>query len=703
MQMMLETALIMCRMARRYLHTFVALLIIILGYLGLPVTAQANSVAGQWVGDQTVARARLVSAVKATGTLSTLPLGLEFQMAPGWKIYWRTPGEAGLPPSIKLALADGTALRSDISWPVPKRFDAFGFDNYGYADKVILPLRLAGHLPGTALQIRGHVDALVCADICVPLSDSIGLDIADGVAAPSQHAQDIAQFAAKVPRVGGVSSIPAPELVQGENQLLAYFPPESPVIDEIFVEGAEGVAFKKPRYADGVATIDMVDAPPTLVGTKLTLTLVAGDDFRSVTVTVLGREQLTIDRANADDPLWVFLGLAFLGGLILNLMPCVLPVLAIKLASIIEASGLAARHVRLRFVAGAAGILSSFMLLGGGVALARLAGGQIGWGIQFQSPVFLALMILVVGLFMLMMLDRLILPVPAFLQRRAPQGDVPATLSGDFIAGMLATLLATPCSAPFVGSAVTAALTGDMVLHFSIFLTMGVGLATPWILVAMFPGLVAHLPKPGNWMVWLKRGLAALLLATILWIAVLLFTIQGLTAGLITVSLLALMIFGVAGRRYILGGVAGVTLGGVLLLMPLKQPIQEEIIADSSLWKPWSESAVKTALLQNKLVFVDVTADWCITCKANKALVLDRDPVATVLRELLDGNKLTLLRADWTRPDDHIAAFLADHNRFGIPFNIIYGTQAQEGIVLGELLSADMVLDGLHRAGMTKQ
>jgi len=176
-----------------------------------------------------------------------------------------------------------------------------------------------------------------------------------------------------------------------------------------------------------------------------------------------------------------------------------------------------------------------------------------------------------------------------------------------------------------------------------------------------------------------------------------------LTAGLITVSLLALVMFGVAGRRHILGAVAGVALGGVLLLMPLKQPIQEEIIADSSLWKPWSESAVKTALLQNKLVFVDVTADWCITCKANKALVLDRDPVATVLRELLDGNKLTLLRADWTRPDDHIAAFLADHNRFGIPFNIIYGTQAQEGIVLGELLSADMVLDGLHRAGMTKQ
>ena len=207
-------------------------------------------------------------------------------------------------------------------------------------------------------------------------------------------------------------------------------------------------------------------------------------------------------------------------------------------------SGATRATVRWRFLSGAAGIVVSFLLLAAGLAVVQLAGGTVGWGIQFQSPLFLAGMMLVVGLFMLILLDRLILPVPALFQRLSGGSatSIKRPIGDDFMAGMLATLLATPCSAPFVGSAVSVALTGSITGLFVIFLAMGLGLAAPWVLVAILPGLVARLPRPGPWMVWLKRFLAALLMATILWLGFLLHAAIGGDAGLIPVGIIGLML-----------------------------------------------------------------------------------------------------------------------------------------------------------------
>ena len=700
-----------------------ALLLVMLGSAApLHAASQSNMSTGAWVGDPAYGEVRLVSAVSAMGNLQELPLGLEFRLAPGWKIYWRTPGEAGLPPTLDLQMANGAPLQSQIEWPVPKRFNAFGFDNFGYADAVILPVAVRGYDRGAALQIRGQIEALVCSDICVPLAGALRLDLADGPAEPSSMAMVIAQFAAKVPRIDALSPIKIATAWQSGSQLKIGFAATSQPVTEIFVEGPAGIAFKQPVFANNIAVIDVEgDLKTPLAGQTIDLTVIAGDDFTTQSIIVAkdaplagsfaaGKPMPT--DAGAMAQFWTVIGFAFLGGLILNLMPCVLPVLAIKLAAIIEASGQSRGFVRLRFGAGAMGILSSFAILAAGLAALRLAGGQIGWGIQFQSPVFLAIMLLVLGLFTLNMLDRFFLPIPAFLQasfrgdgqntngQNTNQQARPAILFGDFMAGMLATLLATPCSAPFVGSAVTVALTGDMAQLFAVFMAMGAGLAAPWGLVVLFPALVGFLPRPGHWMVWLKRGLAGLLIATMIWLGWLLQTIQGGPAALLLLGLIGFVLLAILCRQKIGILLAGAGLFAGLAFLPAPAIVAPQ--ANGLVWQVWSNDASAAARAEGKLVFVDVTADWCITCKANKALVLETAPIAPMLAALVDDGKLVMLKADWTRPDPRIAAFLASHDRFGIPFNIIYGPKAPEGILLGELLRADMVENALIKAGMTR-
>ncbi len=700
-----------------------ALLLVMLGSAApLHAASQSNMATGAWVGDPAYGEVRLVSAVSAMGNLQELPLGLEFRLAPGWKIYWRTPGEAGLPPTLDLQMANGAPLQSQIEWPVPKRFNAFGFDNFGYADAVILPVAVRGYDRGAALQIRGQIEALVCSDICVPLAGALRLDLADGPAEPSSMAMVIAQFAAKVPRINALSPIKIATAWQSGSQLKIGFAATSQPVTEVFVEGPAGIAFKQPVFANNIAVIDVEgDLKTPLAGQTVDLTVIAGDDFTTQSIIVAkdaplagsfaaGKPMPT--DAGAMAQFWTVIGFAFLGGLILNLMPCVLPVLAIKLAAIIEASGQSRGFVRLRFGAGAMGILSSFAILAAGLAALRLAGGQIGWGIQFQSPVFLAIMLLVLGLFTLNMLDRFFLPIPAFLQasfrgdgqntngQNTNQQARPAILFGDFMAGMLATLLATPCSAPFVGSAVTVALTGDMAQLFAVFMAMGAGLAAPWGLVVLFPALVGFLPRPGHWMVWLKRGLAGLLIATMIWLGWLLQTIQGGPAALLLLGLIGFVLLAILCRQKIGILLAGAGLFAGLAFLPAPAIVAPQ--ANGLVWQVWSNDASAAARAEGKLVFVDVTADWCITCKANKALVLETAPIAPMLAALVDDGKLVMLKADWTRPDPRIAAFLASHDRFGIPFNIIYGPKAPEGVLLGELLRADMVENALIKAGMTR-
>ena len=304
---------------------FFVLAFFTLAFAQMPVRADLamRDVTGPWVGDSAIGEVRLVSAVTGTADLQELPLGLEFRLAPGWKIYWRTPGEAGLPPKLELQLASGHAVTNDIHWPVPKRFDAFGFDNFGYDNKVILPITLRGHPKGAAVQIIGQMEALACADICVPLTGKIGLTIADGPATASRHAIEIARYKARIPRSGVASPIQVETIWQDGNNLHVQFAANGPVVDDIFVEGAPGIAFKKPVYASGVANIAFegkLDGP--LTGQMLDLTIVAGQMFVTSRHIVTKEGSVSGSLFDAvtgltfgNGGLWAIAAFAFLGGL----------------------------------------------------------------------------------------------------------------------------------------------------------------------------------------------------------------------------------------------------------------------------------------------------------------------------------------------------------------------------------------------------
>ena len=619
----------------------------------------------QWVGEPDTGQARLVSAVNAVGDLGVIPLGLEFRLAPGWKIYWRTPGEAGLAPEIDLSDSRDDGVEGAFRWPLPERFDAFGFDNFGYGETVILPFDVRGHTVGAPLALDARMEALVCKDVCIPFSGEMELELPAGLADPSSHARAVARFAAMVPRAaaldGTSASAPAVSVARavahGEG-LYVELAPGAPPIDDIFVEGVDGAAFKSPVAMGGGYLIPIV--PPDkhdLVGRGLTLTVSAPPQAGQFDVRV-GSAGGGLLPPGLSLSFYVIL-IAFVGGLILNLMPCVLPVLALKLSHVLDAAGASQRETRLRFLFGAAGIISSFMLMAGGLAIVKLTGGVVGWGIQFQSPLFLAVMMVMLSVFALSLLDMVTLPVPAFAQRLAfaTRGGARPGYASDFMAGMLATVLATPCTAPFVGPAVAVALAGGFGELFGIFLALGAGLAAPWVLVAARPSLVAFLPAPGVWMIWMKRVLSLFLAGTVIWL--------------------------------------GTVFATVVNVGPERQ------VADGGgLWQPWSRAEAERLQRSGVGVFIDVTADWCVTCKANKAFVLDRDPVASALRAARDDGQLVLLRADWTRPDPEIAAFLAEHARYGIPFNIVISPQRPGGIVLPELLGSEVVLDALSRAGV---
>ena len=591
-----------------------------------------------------------------------LPLGVEFTLASGWKIYWRTPGEAGLAPVLDLSTSSTPDLVGTIKWPLPKRFDAFGFDNFGYENAVILPFDVTGHEIGAPVMIVAELEALACADICVPLAGRLEMTLADGDPVATPHAQPLAQFAAMVPRraeEGGISaSGPSlrPERVETrDNGLFVVFGQDAPPIAEIFVEGQETVAFKAPEPVDGgflmqAVPADQLDfsAAPTV------LTISAPPQMAEIPVAVSPPGAVTRIQGLS----LRILALALLGGLILNLMPCVLPVLALKLSAVIDAVGASRRELRFRFLAGAAGIVTGFLILAAGLAILRLAGGTVGWGIQFQNPAFLIVMMVMLGVFAMSLLDLVVIPVPRFAQGLArASGGVSARpgYSGDFLAGMLATILATPCSAPFVGTAVAVALSGGLADLFGIFIALGIGLAAPWLLVAARPSLVGFLPRPGPWMPWLKRGLAMLLAGTMLW------------------------------------------LGTVLASVMATGKADD---ADTQ-WAVWSPAVLESTLEEGRPVLVDVTADWCVTCKANKALVLDRAPVAPALAAAVGTGRLTLLRADWTRPDSDIAAFLSAHGRYGIPFNILFQPAGRPPVILPELLTGSAVMAALEKAGVT--
>ena len=613
---------------------------------------------------------------------------LDIRLEKGWKTYWRSPGEGGVAPEIRWQTPD---VNATWYWPAPARFDVSGLTTQGYKGDITLPIALAKvsdkHLAGT-------LTLSTCSDVCILTDFPFTLDL-DQQADPD-FARDYAQAMGQIPAESGLTDQLDVSNVNGELQIRAqrqggWTKPE------LFFDYPQGSMLAAPQItvkgdtlsARVAVTDEWGEAAPDLRGKTLSLVVVDAGIAQQSSV-VIGAQPLVT--GGSPQNLWSVMLLALLGGLILNLMPCVLPVLAIKLSGLVQQQGQSRRQTRQQFLASSAGILFSFLLLAALMTGLRLSGQALGWGIQFQSSGFLLLMVLVMFLFTASLFDLLHFRLPSSLNTKlATQGG--NGLLGHFGQGAFATLLATPCSAPFLGTAVAYALTAPLPQLWLLFAALGIGMSLPWLLVAALPGLARCLPRPGRWMIHLRTLLGLFMLLATFWLVTLLIPHWGNTVAMVLGGVLLLVLCGWLIQRRALqqAGVVFITLTLVaaVFLMTRIQPEEETLY-----WQPLTEAAINQAMEQDKRVFVDVTADWCITCKVNKSRVLNQPDV----RAALKADDVVLLRGDWTQPDPAIGEFLRKRDRVAIPFNQIYGPALPHGHILSPLLSREAVISTLSEA-----
>lgn len=613
--------------------------------------------------DTPEATVRLLADRAGLDGASSVRLGLQFDLKDDWKVYWRSPGDAGYPTTLSWNGSDNLAADGvQVHWPVPLRFSVLGIETLGYKHQVILPLAVPVPDPTQPLSARLTADYLICSEICIPGQVSLGLTLPATSPSDRQMLSDAAdnahridQYAAQVPAAGGQGitlsglTLDATATPPVLSATVTAIPPLA--APDLFVEGpvngAVGLISGPPRILPGETSGSLTLAVPLTapVSPETALRLTVADSGRGLDVTATPTAASGPTGGAAGTTLLVMLGLALIGGLILNVMPCVLPVLSLKLLHLVRHAGEERAILRRSFLGTAAGIIATFVAMAAALIGLKSAGAAIGWGIQFQQPVFLGLMIALLLLFAANLLGLFTLRLPGVV------GDLAARPGGGaFANGVFATLLATPCSAPLLGTAVGFALARGPLDILAIFGMLGLGMSLPYLAVAAAPGLTRWLPRPGRWMNTVKRLLALPLIGTALW------------------------------------------LGSILLPQVLPGAVSPD--TPSGHWTAFRPESIGALVDRGQVVVVDVTADWCVTCKINKLTVLDNSAILPRLQE--DG--VTAMLADWTRPDPVISAFLARYGRYGIPFNIVYGPGAPEGLVLPEILTPDSLLSALDKA-----
>ena len=393
--------------------------------------------------------------------------------------------------------------------------------------------------------------------------------------------------------------------------------------------------------------------------------------------------------------------LAMFGGLILNIMPCVLPVISIKLISVLKHSGAPISQVRFSFFSTIIGILSCFIILAFFSYAIQSAGSSLGWGFQFQNPFFLIFLIIILIFFIAELLGIFEITfsqiLATLLDKKISEKEAQKNIfMPNFLSGILAVLLATPCSAPFLGSAISFAITQDFLTILLIFTFIGVGFSAPYIILIISPQLINFLPKPGKWMMKIKHLMAGFLVATAVWLTFVLSNTIGIFPSLL-VAVFSILIFCSLKIKTKMVKIIFITLV-IILSFTLPFDFHDRQLKSKSeqdtYWQFFDESILQNLIAQNKIIIVDVTADWCLTCKFNKMLVLNDKEIT---RKLKSG-EIIGLRADITKPDSDVMKFLAKHNRYAIPFNAVYGPNAKNGLLASEFLNKKQLLSLIEKA-----
>lgn len=639
-------------------------------------------------------------------------LGLLIRHAPHWHTYWQNPGDSGMATTLAWTLPEGVSVGA-IAWPTPKHLPVGPLVNYGYEDTVLLsvPVTVTSAFGGASLDVALRADWLVCKEICIPQSGEFRLSVparASSVANAEAFERAQASLPRALPSASTRATVDAQALsleVQGlpaslRGRPLQFFAADAGVIDHAAaVEqrwAGDRLMLRVPLSAqrsDSPATMHAVLAAP---GETHGIALSFGVGWTPAgggAAVPAPQPGLTLIGS---------LAFAFVGGLLLNLMPCVFPVLSLKVIGF-------ARHAqdRRQLAAGGfaytLGVILSFVALAGLLLALRAAGDQLGWGFQLQSPLFVASL---AGLFALIGLNLAgvfhvghVLPSRvAALRSRHPVVDHGLT-------GVLAVAVASPCTAPFMGAALGAALVQPAPLALAVFVALGAGMAAPYLAATLWPGLSRRLPRPGAWMAHFRTAMAFPMFGTVVWLVWILGQLVGVDGAAALLALIvsvafALWVFFAAGwgrraRRVVLAFAAVLVAAVAMWAVPALQPAEAPLAASppGAAWQPWSPAALARAQSEGRPVFVDFTAAWCVTCQLNKRTTLGDDKLLADWR----ARQVVLLRADWTRRDAAITGALRALGRTGVPVYALYAPGAREPQLLSELLTVSEVREAMAR------
>jgi thiol:disulfide interchange protein DsbD len=731
--------------------------------LPLLLAASSPARAVSSAADAPHVRVELMVLPQALGRGAQAQAGLYFKLEPGWHVYWKNPGDAGLPPHIRWTLPEGVTA-GGLQFPAPKRLPLGPLMDFGYEDEVLFPLTL--HVAQTAKTgpavLDAKVDWLVCSERCIPgkaeleVSRNV-LDQAGKAGASAADSALFSRFTARIPKPlpAGfkVGFEPAKEGLRltvetGRRETEGtFFPADQDVLDnpaaQKLTPTAKGLTLdlkkdaslkESPKQLRGVLELsggrafEIVALPGVAAATGATAENDGGKAASEAQVPVdsvagnagvqapAGQNQAAAPassaaagqgaggqaaRASGVEVLRIS-GLAFLGGLILNLMPCVFPVLFLKGLALVN-SGNEERHkLRAHGLVYAAGILVSFWALVALLLGLRAAGATLGWGFQFQSPVFLSLMaglLFFLGLSLAGQFEIGLTLTSAGGSLAAKQG-----YTGSFFTGVLAVVVATPCTAPFMGAAIGYALAQTAAVTFAVFTALALGLAAPYVALTLQPAWTRILPRPGAWMEVLRQAVSVPIFATVIWLAWVLANAYG--AGLLVSLLSGFLLLAIAGwflgrwpaKRWAVVVAATILLGVVVLsaLAPGKLAVASETQAPAEangLWQPWSEAAVSRSLAAGQPVFVDFTAKWCLSCQVNERVALGQPAV----EQAFQARNVVLMKADWTRHDEAITQALTALGRSGVPAYALYTPGQKEPQMLPEVLTPGIVTDALEK------
>lgn len=605
---------------------------------------------------------------------NSLFFGIKISLEDGWKTYWKNPGDSGLP----LKINTNSNVNLNILFPTPSRFVESDIETIGYEDEVIFPVSVE-NFQNTEEDIAINIDYLVCKKICIPVSLKRNIKFSKSVY-KEKNKNELFEALLSLP--------------SQDNQLFKF----SRLISKNKKKILEFTNVKKIKYQNLEVFLwfknENIKFKEDLNDNILKLTLIFDNedefDNESLEVLIKNKEiseikKISLKNVVETQNLIKIILLAVLGGLILNFMPCVLPVLSLKILSFLKLAKKERTRVAKIALSSILGIFFSFLVLAIMTILFKEIGKNIGWGIQFQSKEFLLILALIVFLFSINLLGFFEIILPKSISKLYSLSSKNEYFNA-FLSGLLATILATPCTAPFLGSSISYALTQNNFIIIIIFASLSFGFALPYFLIIFFPKLMNYLPKPGAWMVSLKRFLAFLLILTSIWLLNLSNILNDFVLITIIIMIGSLFIFKNNYVKNIFIKLLLLSFFSFTCYIFFK-PDEPKLN-----WESFNKELMNRYISNEELIFLDVTADWCLTCKFNKIRTIESKKTIDFFKK----NNIKLIKADWTNKNESISKFMEEKNKFGIPLNIVYGPSNKGGLILPEILSKDSIINALN-------